>query len=457
MKRKLLTLLFALIGLTSAWSTDYDLYVSGTRVTSTNASDLSAISGVTGTVYYTVAQNTLYLSDATIMPSSSSSYPVYAGGGVSGLKINVTGVNTIVSTGSICMWFNACGNVEITGGGTLTVRAEDYDIFFTADRLTISNGTSVYLLGGGGIDNDGNADETLEVNNANLFVRRATSYSCIRMQELVLTNAYLALPLWSSYERDGYELQHDGQYWKDDVCIRAGAAPSGSGSGGKKGDVNGDGNVTIADVTRLVNIILHGGDGNEYVDLGLPSGTLWATCNVGATKPEGYGDYFAWGETTPKSTYNWSTYKYCNGSYNTQTKYCTSSGYGTVDNKTELELSDDAAYVNWGSDWRMPSDDQFRELINSSYTTTEWTTVNGIYGRKITSNSNGSSIFLPAAGYYSENVLKNADASGNYWSRTLAGAPNNARYLRYSTSASITSDVWYRFVGHSVRPVRASQ
>ena len=82
------------------------------------------------------------------------------------------------------------------------------------------------------------------------------------------------------------------------------------------------------------------GNGHEYVDLGLPSGTLWATCNVGASKPEEYGDYFAWGETQPKSNYHWNTYKWCRGSYDTQTKYCTDTDSyycGTVDNKTQLE------------------------------------------------------------------------------------------------------------------------
>ena len=92
--------------------------------------------------------------------------------------------------------------------------------------------------------------------------------------------------------------------------------------------------------------------GHEYVDLGLS--VKWATCNVGASKPEEYGDYFAWGETQPKSNYDWNTYKWCNGSNDTQTKYNTKSNYGTVDNKTTLDLSDDAACANWGGNWRMP-------------------------------------------------------------------------------------------------------
>ncbi|MBR3609326.1 MAG: hypothetical protein IKL50_05525, partial [Bacteroidales bacterium] len=91
-------------------------------------------------------------------------------------------------------------------------------------------------------------------------------------------------------------------------------------------------------------------NGKGYVDLGLS--VKWATCNVGATTPEEYGYYFAWGETTPKTTYYWSAYKYCNGTDDSMTKYCTNSKYGIVDNKTTLELTDDAAHVNWGGSWR---------------------------------------------------------------------------------------------------------
>ena len=138
-----------------------------------------------------------------------------------------------------------------------------------------------------------------------------------------------------------------------------------------RGDVDYNGKVNIADVVTLVDYLLTGTwdepvtppDEHEWVDLGLPSGTLWATCNVGADNPEDYGDYFAWGETEPKVIYNWSTYKWCNGSVNTMTKYCTDSGYGTVDNKTELDPADDAATVNWGTSWRMPTLEQLDELL----------------------------------------------------------------------------------------------
>ena len=195
-------------------------------------------------------------------------------------------------------------------------------------------------------------------------------------------------------------------------------------------------------------------NGHEWVDLGLPSGTLWATCNVGASKPEDYGDYFAWGETSSKSTCGWSTYKYCNGSKTIMTKYCISSSNGTVDNKTELEPADDAATANWGSSWQMPSLAQQQELINSNYTSTTWTTQNGVYGRKITSKSNGSSIFLPAAGYRNDTSLYDAGSFGYYWSRSLNTSSSRYGYGLGFDSSDIGTYEDYRCNGRSVRPVR---
>ena len=191
---------------------------------------------------------------------------------------------------------------------------------------------------------------------------------------------------------------------------------------------------------------------HEYVDLGLS--VKWATCNVGATKPEEYGDYFAWGETTTKSTYNWSTYKYCNGSYNNLTKYCTDSYYGTVDNKTQLELSDDAARANWGGSWRMPTDAEMTELREQC--TWTWTTQNGVYGYKVTSKKSGytnKSIFLPAAGYRYGSSLSNAGSYGYYWSSSLdTDYPSNAWYV-YFGSSYVRRDGSNRYCGFSVRPV----
>ena len=193
---------------------------------------------------------------------------------------------------------------------------------------------------------------------------------------------------------------------------------------------------------------------HEYVDLGLPSGTLWATCNLGANSPEEYGGYFAWGETKTKETYGYSTYKWCNGTYDTLTKYNNyNSNYGTLDRKTELDPEDDAATANWGSDWRMPSLDQIEELCNSDNTTTEWTTLNGVNGRLITSKANGKSLFLPAAGVRGSSSLALADSHGFYWSRSLSEDPTGAFILHFK-SDNIYSDYYWRENGQSVRPVR---
>ena len=134
-----------------------------------------------------------------------------------------------------------------------------------------------------------------------------------------------------------------------------------------RGDTNQNGSVDISDVTCLINYLLNGTwpDDHEWVDLGLPSGTLWATCNMGADRPGDFGDYFAWGETTPKQSYSWENYKWCYGYSSTLIKYCTNSSFGYngfVDNKNELDPEDDAAYANWGPSWRMPTYDQAARL-----------------------------------------------------------------------------------------------
>lgn len=207
----------------------------------------------------------------------------------------------------------------------------------------------------------------------------------------------------------------------------------------------------------------------QAVDLGLPSGTLWASCNVGASKPEDYGDYFAWGETkgykSGKRDFSWENYKWCKGDYDKQTKYCSGSEYGNngfTDNKTELDLEDDVAYVNWGSQWRMPSRDQIRELIDNCYW--YWTTLNGVYGFEGTSKKNGNSIFLPAAGYRGGTLLRDAGCYGEYWSRTLetlSMSSNNAYTLKFDTHIvdelgyyNVAWSVSRRSFGSSVRPVR---
>ena len=187
---------------------------------------------------------------------------------------------------------------------------------------------------------------------------------------------------------------------------------------------------------------------HAWVDLGLPSGTKWATCNVGASSPEDYGDYFAWGETQPKSEYNWSTYFDTDDGGSTFKKYNNDGGL------TGLEPVDDAATANWGSEWRTPSQVQIQELINSEYTTTEWTTLNDIYGYKITSKSNSNSIFLPAAGYYWYNNLYFTGTHGNYWSCSLYHYNDYTYYLRFNSSDIDCANNGGRSSGFTVRAVR---
>ena len=185
-----------------------------------------------------------------------------------------------------------------------------------------------------------------------------------------------------------------------------------------------------------------------YVDLGLPSGTLWATCNVGASSPEEYGDFFAWGETEPKSEYAWTNYfDYdADDASNRYKKYNNDGGL------TELLPEDDAATVNWGEGWQTPSMEQFEELIDPSNTTTVWLEQNGVYGRMVI-GKNSQYIFLPAAGFRWGTSYNGAGSDGYYWSRTLNASSNSmADYLLFG-SGSISSLYSGRGMGFSVRPV----
>lgn len=202
-------------------------------------------------------------------------------------------------------------------------------------------------------------------------------------------------------------------------------------------------------------------NGHEWVDLGLPSGLKWATCNVGATAPEYEGDYYAWGKTETKENYSWDNYKYCdptstwtNGlGYKLPyvTKYCTYAWYGKdgfVDNKTTLEAEDDAAIQNWGGAWRMPTYDEWKELNDNCDWT--WTTLNGVGGYEVKSKANGSTIYIPAAGYYDAYGLHDTGDFGYYWSSSLCEYnPDSALYAIHHWDFYGTE----RSYGLSVRPV----
>lgn len=224
-------------------------------------------------------------------------------------------------------------------------------------------------------------------------------------------------------------------------------------------DVDGDGYITSADITVIYNIILGiPYETHDYVDLGLPSGTLWATTNVGASSPEECGYYFSWGDTTPRNGEDpfWTNYKWNVNKWNTMTKYCTNSSHGyngLVDNLTELEPEDDAATANWGSGWQMPSKTQMEELRTKC--TWQWTTKNGVKGYTVKSKNNGNSMFLPVTNYYSNGQIYYAGNLGYYWLRTLHETSSyKAYYLYFYTSSNLQCTYGERYSGFVVRAVR---
>ena len=199
-----------------------------------------------------------------------------------------------------------------------------------------------------------------------------------------------------------------------------------------------------------------------YVDLGLPSGLKWAKCNIGAKKETDYGIMFAWGQTdnavatkfvdSENYPYNWASYKYCNGTYKTLTKYCTNSFYGTVDDKTTLDPEDDAATQIMGGDWRMPTKAEIQELIDN--TTKEWTKVNGVNGYKFTSKTDTSKyIFIPAAGYCNDGSVYNVGNYGGVWSSSLNTSNPYGAWCLFFGSVSCSMYYDYRCSGQSVRGV----
>ena len=260
------------------------------------------------------------------------------------------------------------------------------------------------------------------------------------------------------------------------IDVMAGSA---SGSLADKADVNGDKTVDVADIGAVIDIMAGKDDDQsgtdkapknaEAVDLGLPSGTKWANMNVGALYPWGYGLFFAWGETkgytsVPEGTaddkgkytmtdhsFDWASYKWCNGTKDSMTKYCTNSEYGTEDGMLNLLPEDDAAQANWGGQWVMPTYDEMKELVDN--TTCTETTVNGVRGWEYTSDINGNSIFLPAAGYRDGDWLGYQSDYGAYWTATADATRS------YTAKGLLKADILQmvaatiRNCGYSVRPV----
>ena len=259
------------------------------------------------------------------------------------------------------------------------------------------------------------------------------------------------------------------------------------------GDSNNDGRIDVTDVTCLVNNVLGQTapltyqvnkivvDTHQSVDLGLPSKTKWATTNLGAWSPEVDGYYYSWGDlyndNVNKPDYTWSSYKYSGTAKNTLTKYNKTSSFGTVDNKTTLDNTDDAAYMEWGRSWSIPTAVQWKELMDNCYW--EWTTnykrsfkagyivykakTSGDKGRfsyngKPSSTYSPTSdihIFLPASGERMESKLSNYCTSGHYWSESTGVSTTDYNYSSSMTfkMSEISRDSDYRCYGRTIRPV----
>ena len=280
----------------------------------------------------------------------------------------------------------------------------------------------------------------------------------------LLISLYMGL-VGANAQSNKYDLNDDGDVNITDVTLLVTNILD--QNNGNEYDLNDDEDVNITDVILMVNYILGLNNGNQgggngggigdtsqaylncpnnnhphMIDLGLPSGTKWACCNVGATIPEGYGGYYSWGEVNEKAVYTQNTYKY----------YTQDGSYVSI--SFDISGTDyDVAHVKWGGNWCMPTNDQQVELLNDC--TYEWTTLNGVKGGKFTGPSGGS-IFLPAAGYShkSDGGLDVDGIYGHYWSSTqYPDYVGMAYWFSFGSSNTYRSNFSLRFVGMTVRPV----
>lgn len=186
-------------------------------------------------------------------------------------------------------------------------------------------------------------------------------------------------------------------------------------------------------------------NGHEYVDLGLPRGTLWATCNIGATSPEEYGNYYAWGEISDKTVYDWSTYKYGSSESNV-------TKYNATDGLAILQKEDDAAHVNWGGDWQIPTIAQFEEMLNNCQTS--FRTINNIHCVVFTSTINNNYIIIPESGRKWQSSFYYKNEYYFYWCSNVAiNSYSDYGYGEFKSNYPTQNTFMSRSAGLSIRPV----
>ena len=252
------------------------------------------------------------------------------------------------------------------------------------------------------------------------------------------------------------DVNHDGSVDISDIVAVINTI-AGENTYSSSADVNTDNNTDISDIVAIINIIANGGGGSSQIetdaaveaglcpdtkhphaiDLGI--GVYFACCNVGASSPEEYGGYYAWGETEEKDYYDRSTYRY----------YNISKGYRSLGSDI-AGTQYDVALVAWGGGWHMPSHEQLGLLISKC--TSVWTSVNGVYGRKVT-GSNGASIFLPAAGNRWQDSTDYVGSYGHYWSSTQHPSYSESAYGLHFYSKELDRYHLWRYNAQSVRPV----
>ncbi len=364
--------------------------------------------------------------------------------------------------------------LELTEGGTGKLVVSVYPSNATNKQVTYesSDPTVATVDGEGNVTAVGPGTATITGTSGN-GEKKTTCVVTVKPNNIGVTGI--------SFERGEYALPDGGTMKLVVIFSPDNATDKGvtfSSSDPAVATVDGEGNVTaVAPGTATVTASTTDGEkkatciiavlsgasgsvnGHDYVDLGLPSGTLWATCNVGATSPADYGDYFAWGETTTKDWYTWENYKWLAGENLKWSKYVTESWYGEVDNKTVLEPEDDAATANWGAEWRMYTNEDMKELVENcviSYTSRLNSKGEMINGHSLVSKVNGAEVFLPAGGRFYESALEGV-GTGYYWTSNT-DVKDYISVLKLNPTISNLGKYYYyelfnRFGGLSVRPV----